>query len=197
MAIAPTLWSRASFGWVNSSQSIVDKDPADTGAVFSVMGPVVITGSLTHTGAYAPTGDVAVTGALTVSSTASIGGALTQTGAATFVSTVSSAGTVTATQGLIVGAGTAIAKVISSTISLGGAAIAGNESVTSNYLNNNAAVGDVVILTPSSKWSGDYGDLNYYAQVSTASTIALTLNNSTTTSITPDAMNWRCTLIRF
>lgn len=187
----PTWLSRVSVGWHNSSDSLRDYDAGDTGTVFSVTGPAVITGALTQTG------DQAITGALTVSSTASIGGALTQTGAATFSSTISSAGTITGTGSVIVGAGTAITKVLSSLMSVGGAQIVAFDSATSNYLNNNAAVGDVVVLTPSSKWSGAYGDLNFYGQVSTASTVQITINNSTGTAITPDAMNWRCTLIRF
>lgn len=35
MAIEPTRWSRASFGYLSSTQSIVDRDPADTGADIS------------------------------------------------------------------------------------------------------------------------------------------------------------------
>ncbi len=133
------------------------------------------------------TGDVfSVTGnakffdGIVVDGTATITGALTQTGA------------------VAIGGGTGIVKVASSIISVGGAAVTGNESTVSEYALTGAVAGDQVLLTPdASKWSGAYHDINFSAGVTTADQVNIALVNSAETDITPDAMNWRATLIRF
>lgn len=87
-AFDPTYLSRVSIGWVSSSQSVVDKNPGDTGVMFSVTGDAQFA---------SPT---RVSSTLTVTSNASIGGTLNVDGAQTNRSTITVAGTATFTAGL-------------------------------------------------------------------------------------------------
>lgn len=178
MAIAPTRWSRASFGWVTSSKSIVDQDAGDTGAVFSVMGNSVFSGNQSVSGTQS------VGGAQVFSSTVSIGGALTQDGAATFNSTISSAGTVTAINGLIVGTG---GEKVGNIDYLRGAIAAVSataaESVSSSISWTGSAVSDVFMVTPHSTWSGSYYDVGFEAHCLAANVVNLVFRNSTTTTV--------------
>ena len=155
MAIAPTRFSRVSVGFVDSVNSIADKDPGDTGAVFSVTGPYAFTGAFTQTGdvtlsgsgsdlsvggtawvggASTFNGDMTVAGSgsdISVGGTAWVGGTLTQIGAATLSSTLSAGGNVTATAGLFVGSAVAVNEVVaisSSTAAISFGAVAPNES---------------------------------------------------------------------
>lgn len=110
---------------------------------------------------------------------------------------VTSTSAITATGGVEFASGDVLTTVIKSTVSLGGAAVTGHDSVVSNYAMNDAAVGDLVLLQPSSKWSGAYHDIRYEGRVSTVSLLELTLANSAVTDITPDAINWEVVLLRF
>lgn len=164
MAISPTRYSRVSIGWVTSTKSVADADPADTGAVFSATGPTQFTG------------DQTVTGALAVSSTGTFGG------------------NVTATAGLFVGNAAAINEMVAfssatAAVSFGAIAELGTSSIVTAALSG-ATRGDTIFVTPDANWhrAADNTLVSVYASSgSTAGEISLWAINSGQTSITPTA----------
>lgn len=170
MAISPTRYSRVSIGWVTSTRSVVDADPADTGAVFSATGPTAFAGNQTLTG------DLAVTGAGTFTSTLTVGGNLT------------------ATAGLFVGSAAAVNEVVaisSATAAISFGAVAANESSSVVTVGLSGATrGDTIFITPDAIWpiTAANRDISYFASSSsTAGEVHVWAINSTITSVTPTA----------
>jgi hypothetical protein len=109
---------------------------------------------------------------------------------------------VSITGGLVVdsitlGSGAALGGILSSVVSVDFASVPGNDSVTTTATLTGAAVGDAVIVTPSSQWSGAYLDLAVSGQVTAADTVTLTAANSAATAVNPAAVNFRLTAINF
>lgn len=181
-AVAPTRFSRVSIGWRDSNKSLVDYDASDTGAVFSVTGPLALTGALTQTGA------------ATFSSTVSIGGALTQDAAATFLSTATFGGDVTASTGLKIGNAAAVNEIVafsSTTAAVSLGAIAPHESSSVKTIGVSGATrGDTLILTLDSIYPNAAGNTDvawFCSSSSTVGEVHVWGINSTLTSVTPTA----------
>lgn len=209
MPVDPTRFSRVSVGWRSSTQSLVDVDPGDTGAVFSVTGPYAFDGALTLTGDQTITGDVDITGDqtlvgatsdLSVGGTAWIGGTLTQIGAATLSSTLSVAGNLSATGGLFVGNSAAANELVSVSIQTHSVAFG---AVGANYFSkvtvgvSNATRGDLIIFQPDSSWTGDGLVLTNYVSGTTAGEVNLVASNTSTAAIGQSAVVFRSVRINF
>lgn len=161
MALDPTRFSRVSVGFVDSKRSIVDVDPGDTGAVFSVTGPTAFTGAQT------------VTGALTVTSTLTAGGQVTATG------------------GVAVGGGSNLVAISTATaaVSLGAIAPLESSSVQTVALSG-ATRGDTLMLTVDAIYPivAANRDIHWMcSSSSTAGEVHVWGVNSTLTSVTPTA----------
>lgn len=180
MAIEATRWSRASFGFVNSTQSIVDKDPGDTGAVLSVTGGVVFDKA-----------DLTLSGS---GSDLSVAGTLWVGGASTFNSTLTAGGNVTATAGLFVGSAAAINELVAissatAAVSLGAIAPLESSSVQTVALSG-ATRGDTIFLTLDSIYPNAAANRDVTwacSSSSTAGEVHVWGVNSTLTSVTPTA----------
>jgi hypothetical protein len=161
MAIDPTRVSRLSVGFVDSKRSLVDVDPGDTGAVFSVTGPTAFAGTQT------------ITGAETITSTLSVGGA------ATFTTSVA------------VGGGTALQVISTGTAAVSLGAIAPLESSSVQTIAvSGLSRGDFLAITVDSIYPNVAANRDISWMCSSSSTAGeghVWGVNSTLTSVTPTA----------
>ena len=74
-------------------------------------------------------------------------------------------------------------------------AVAPHDSSTVTVGVTGAEVDDIVIVTPSSEWSGAYYDLGLTGQVTAAGVVTLAARNSTITSINPAEVNMAIAVI--
>ena len=91
---------------------------------------------------------------------------------------------------------TSYSALRTSTISVNPGAVAAADSIsTTATIQLMPADALIVGVQPASIWSGAYFDLAITPVVSAASTLVLGIANSTHTSVTPDAMNWKITYL--
>jgi hypothetical protein len=95
--------------------------------------------------------------------------------------------------------GAGITGIYSSVVSVtpGSVPASASASTTAQITLTGAAIGDSVIVTPTSAWSGLYFPIYYKAEVTAANTVDIVFSNSSGLAIVPDAMNWRVTAIGF
>lgn len=107
--------------------------------------------------------------------------------------TFTAEGTVNLSGNVAVGAaGSQFANIVVSTISVSPGAVAAADSIqTTATISTMPADAIILAAQPASIWSAAYYDIAITATVSAASTLRLGLANSTHTSVTPDAMNWK------
>lgn len=170
MPIHPTRYSRVSIGWLTSTKSLVDQDPADTGEVFDTMGDAVFRSAV------------------------SIGGAVTLSGAQTQLSTASYGGNVTASSGIFVGNAAAINEIVAiSSVTtgptFGAIGVSGGVSLVTVAMSG-ATRGDTILVTADSKWQQVAAHRYVWLQASSGSTtgeVNVWATNSGLTAVTPTA----------
>lgn len=189
MAIAPTLFSRVSTGFITSTLSIVDADPADSGAVFSCVGGAVFDDTVTITGA------LTQTGAVTLASTLSVGGAITASSALSTAGALTADGNTTLNGTVVIGAGeTALVAISSETVQIDFASVPPLDSITVDSRVTAANIGDIVLIGDPATHAFD---LVAQGIVTSDGTVTIGLTNSTLTAIDPADLPYRIQVMRY
>lgn len=132
-----------------------------------------------------------ITGAVTLSGTAAFSGAVTMT------STLTAGGTNTFSSGIGVGGGTNVATISTITGDVDLASVPGHDSISSTVAFVGVAVGDAIMVHPSSEWSGAYYDLNLSAHATAADVITLIASNSAVTAVNAADVVMRFTALTY
>jgi hypothetical protein len=93
--------------------------------------------------------------------------------------------------------GAGITGIYSSVVSVTPGQVTASRQTTAQVTVTGAATNDTVIATPYSTWSGTYLALTWTATVTAANTVDIAFSNASGNNITPDAQNWRVTVIGF
>lgn len=93
--------------------------------------------------------------------------------------------------------GTSLDGISATTAAIDFGSVAAHESSSVTAALSGAAVGDSVIASPGSNWSGAYYDLAINAHVSEAGVVTVSAANSTATAVNPDETVFRLTAINF